>query len=91
MMVSLSTKTLCDYIVLRLIVQILMNVLCCVDHVMRMQTAPTLKAAMNVNAKRDSRVMDTPTAQVIIILKQYICTRNRRDIKQIMHQIGPWR
>ena len=35
---------------------------------MRMQTAPTLKAAMNVNARRDSRVMDTPTVQVIIII-----------------------
>ena len=32
---------------------------------MRMQTVPTLKAVMNVNAMRDSRVMATPTVQVI--------------------------
>ena len=47
-----------------------MNVLCCVDHVMRTQTAPTLKVAMNVNAKKDSRVMDTPTAQVVIMYQK---------------------
>ena len=32
---------------------------------MRMHSAPTLKAAMNVNARKDSRVMDTPSVQVI--------------------------
>ena len=31
---------------------------------MRMHSAPTLKAAINVNARRDSRAMDTPSVQV---------------------------
>jgi hypothetical protein len=34
------------------------------DHVMRMHSAPTLKAAINVNARRDSRAMDTPSVQM---------------------------
>ena len=47
----------------------------------RMHSAITLKAAMNVNARKDSRVMDITTVQVINMFHLYAVKMDIRMCK----------